>query len=957
MALFKWENFSTLDIHPRLSFFQNDTLGQYIDNTSTGATGPVDLELYRGATGPTGPKGATGAVNGGLGGVGGLGGIGGTGATGPILIIDGVATQYIGGTGATGATGPRGDTGPTIPCLDLKTIPITVQNPEYDEFDNEVIIGGTVLIDGSSVSRYGVSLTRYTFISNQLYIAIVSSSPNILQTWQSPISDTVTGYDSIKESPTPDPIAGVTIYRKGLTNITINAPFTIPFKVIDYAGRVLCELYYVDTCKDTIIEPIPCVPLNPIAITVENPVYQDGITDGIVIGGTVRIGGTTIKRFCVSQGYYIFISNKLYIAIASPDPAILQTWQSNTTIQYSSYDIFLDGVYDPETGVGVYRRGRTDLNVTAPFTTPFRLTDSLGNLLCELFYKETCNPYFNDSFGIMPPISWPFKMRQFPDGINGEFPGQNKYYIVNDIGEFPTQTPGGTDEYPSLPLSEPIEVENYDVNPQQFPFYAGGGRFIITALYTTLAPGEYKLKRLPLNTYGTNTQYYFKIVNNLGVAVVVSNAEIVCYWNGTDDFPFTRFGRNPFTLEEYQTIQYTIVGVYDETSVNRYILKQPLIGTYSNDTTYYNILNFQNNQLVYDPITNNSQLVVINWTDPITTNPFTQAIKRSTTDNGILYNIIANYTVLLSNSYKLKQESVNSDIYTLVTTSGNTVNDPGTNNQTIVKIQWDGIVGFPFIATSNSGYRVILYSITGLYDATDAGSYLLKQAVVNNAPSTMHKVVDTDGNEIKHENADVLIDYNNESFPTFLSPTYSASSKYRVTGIYTVVQGNYRIQTTGTLNTYTLVRTDGSAVLDEGTGNTTSVIITWNGVQSFPFEKFSNSGYTYIKYKIIGTYEISSVTTSTGPTGPSSGGDTGPITTSGFDLGDDFPTVPYTPSTGPTGPYTGPESVTPPSGPVDASGPSITNTIGSPITMIVGGDSGVFVLTQNSDITKMFTVQ
>ena len=793
MALFRWENFSKLDIQPKLSFFQNELLGPVINDFPTGPLPGFDRAEYNGATGSQGATGPTGAFDGGIGGLGGTGSVGEPGGTGPTLIINGVEVTIIGDTGATGPSGATGTTGPVLPCI---------KNPAF---------------------------SAYIYVTNE----------------------------NNEE-------------------------------VVDY----------------------------------------------------FFLGGFTSTFFGVSTGNYsIFAQNPIQIVIP----------QSVTTVQFTSatnwYTLAASGNPNAYSGLVL-------LTVTGAFSTPLEIKDPNGTIMARIYYKSVCDSTYNDEDLLLAPReSKIVKIKYYPNGLDGN--SSATYYAVNNNGDF---------EYTPINEVDPVEVPTaLSLNlTTAFPFdypipNMTGYKFIVVGLFTPFQVGDAKL--LPASITASTGYYY--LVNDQGVVYTggPQGENLVAYWNGTDSFPFNRFGSPESDPgNDYENTVYNVTGLYTVLVAGEYILKQPLLGTYANDSTFYNLLD-SDGDLVYNPNApqNSPQLEVISWSGT-PTNPFTVFTTQSTSNNGIVYKIAGIYSETAAGTYKIKQVSATSSEYNLVTDNGNTVLDPGTNNTQIVKIDWNGTDAFPLRRNANSNYRVIFYRITGLYTQTAAGEYRIKQTVVNNLPSTTYRIINSSDQEVSVDNTPVTITWDGTgTFPKVFNSAIDVSTYYFVSGIYTIIQGDYTIRATTTSGTYDLINADDTLVDDEGTGNTTKVQINATAPITFPIQRFSNSGYNHIRYNITGFYQTTIIDFPTGPTGPSQGGDTGPINTDGNNIDDLFnqsgATGPYT---GPTGPYTGPTDVSGATGPsTEPTGPDVTNTLGPKATVVVGGNVLLFATT-TTDFQSIF---
>jgi hypothetical protein len=426
------------------------------------------------------------------------------------------------------------------------------------------------------------------------------------------------------------------------------------------------------------------------------------------------------------------------------------------------------------------------------------------------------------------------------------------YYVVDKTGTPvypPANTSGGA-------MGAEVLPSYYGFNPSTatFPFgvpstFCTGFNWIITGIFSTTASGEYKLKKAG-STLDSGNYYY--LVNEAGVIQQrTAGTNLVVYWNGSTTFPFTSYAAPEYSPSSvYTDINYTIIGVFIDIAVGTYYLKQPIIGTYGN-ANYFNIID-TNFNVVQDPYTSNTSPVIVLYTGSLSNTNFESFPAVSTTNNGIRYTITGFYQYYATGIYYIKQTSSTSDIYNLVTSNGTTVNDPGTNNTSIVTIQWNGTGEFNLSKYSYSGYKQILYLIVGVYAESASGTYTIKQTIVDNAPSNIYNLIDSGGNIVLDGSSNpILISWTGASLPRALTSTTVSSIRYLVTDIFSIVKSTYQIQlVTGGI--YNLVTLDGDTVLDPGTNNTSIVTINWNGTDEFPLTSISASGYTYIKYYIKG---------------------------------------------------------------------------------------------------------
>ena len=148
-----------------------------------------------------------------------------------------------------------------------------------------------------------------------------------------------------------------------------------------------------------------------------------------------------------------------------------------------------------------------------------------------------------------------------------------------------------------------------------------------------------------------------------------------------------------------------------------------------------------------------------------------------------------------------------------------------------------------------------MYNIVGLYISSLDTTYKLKQTVVNNAPSTLHNLIDSSGNVVLDDTeTPLLVEWTGGAFPTAKPATILPNTRYLITGIFSIVQSTFRIYTLMD-GVYRLMTLDYKAVPDPGTNETSNVTINWNGTDAFPLTRPSASGYSYIRYYITDFYD------------------------------------------------------------------------------------------------------
>ena len=1020
MSLFQWENFSQLQVYPKLSFFQNKNLSPGFN--PTGPTGPIDLNQYRGSTGPQGPTGATGALDGGIGGFGGIGGPGGPGATGPIVIINGVSTQLI---GPQGNTGPRGATGPSGPIL--YCLPTPAQVSFYDPN------GGIPVQIGGIPSRYfgispGVyyqlfspagSTTATTFsapngsgiqtitigalngLQKNFVVSIsggTSTTVKIITAFSAPISYSQTAtFNS-----TTGIYAGHTLIVTNASNSTNNGTFiirSVSGNSVTYTNpdggvasttvQTATATYYNNRLSNAKVLSI----IGANTFTIYNPsgsaasgqsapvswttihfqlvddtfnivggptpsVYYSDLLDGIPVGsvqinsmlapdiyGNQVINASGIFRLKVNDTIGIsgvIDEENQPIEVNIIEAKVISIFENTFTI-YNPTGVAApsqSAAFAAISGGGISGTYYNTSNFSIEGPAHLYLLGINKNILAEFYSKNTCDIARTDNSGFLPPLESTALIRFFLGGLDGN--SADNYYIVDKTGAFAYSPAGG---------NQPELGYNNGTFPYGIASSSTGFSWIITGIFSTTASGEYKLKRA--NSYLDAGNYYY-LVNAAGVIEQrTAGNNLVVYWNGTTAFPFTSYAALEITPSSvYTDINYTIIGLFIDIAVGSYYLKQPIIGTYGN-ANYYNIVD-QSFNVIQDPYTGNTDPVIILYSGSLSNTNFTSFPAISTTNNGIRYTITGFYQYYATGTYYIQQVSNTSIIYNLVTSDGTTVNDPGTNNTSIVTIEWDGTGDFNLSRYAYSGYKQILYLIVGVYSVSAYGLYTVKQTIVNNAPSTIHNLIDVNGDIVLDGSSNpVLINWTGGVVPRSVNSTTNTTIKYVVTGIFSIVQSTYKIQlVTGGI--YNLVTLNGDTVLDPGTNSTSIVTIGWNGTDPFPLITIASSSYSYIKYYISGLYTVVSPIIPTGPTGPTAGS-TGPLITDGFDFGSMYTTETYVPYTGPTGPYTGPTTIGPPgaSGP-DAASPAITNTVGGSVTTLIGGQQMLAASTSVNGYTILF---
>jgi hypothetical protein len=425
---------------------------------------------------------------------------------------------------------------------------------------------------------------------------------------------------------------------------------------------------------------------------------------------------------------------------------------------------------------------------------------------------------------------------------------------------------------------------------------------------------------------------------------------LVISWDEVTAFPFNS---QAAPVNDYETLDpnstYTIIGLHRNSPTTSYKLRQPLVGTFPDNPTYYYAVD-EDGDVVQDVFL---QDIVIDSDALTETFPVAKPSVNET--YGPLYAFSGYYIINNSGNFKIAQTQ-QGGTYGLTDLNGVPVLNPGTNNETNVTVSWDGVEAFPFKTTA-IGYGVIVYNIVGAVpSSTDPTDYYALQRVVNDVPvENSYIIVDYDEVPLEFNSVQVVTSI----VPTSVFPYTSALNPadpftlYRVISKYIITKSPYKIKTTDVVGEYALVDLEGTAITDPGTNDTTPILVMWDGIKEFPFNTRSDSNYEAFIYTVIGTYIVPrDITTSA----------TGPITTSDdeqfisdepYELSTQYNRTPYIGVTGPTGPYTGPTLVTVPAG-TGASGPTITNTVNGAVTAIFGGTDRMGIETTTTDWSILY---
>ena len=927
MSVYRYENFSRLDVHPKLSFLLSENINSGFDGEPTSATGPREID--RGATGATGATGPTG-LPGYVGGLGGIGGTGGTGAMGPFLR---------GETGATGATGPTGPTGPLSWCL----------NPDSN---TAIIQNGNLCLMDNGYHPYGVGIGTYK-------ITIPESHPiAILNYGQEDVLDFSSAF-VIDGSHKPAPDGNTYNYYYGDVIINVKDDFG---ELYDGKMSYACYYHGYEGGQDNIVYTDYCAEL---------PYY----CTNFAAHNVTFISESSKLDLTGYRGYqtYKFGPGRYKLTPASGHPLAIFNHGKTDKITISSNGLYLEDSSETPASLHFYTGGNYDRfgNYLGGGTLiPYRyyndqftinVSDNFGTISYGCFthgYEGGQNNFVFDNtcYGASGPEAGTFESgpNPFQDFTNYTYQEcyihstttPNQYYIC-DIEGTAIYDPDNSQAAPiTYNWSSGIPFPAYYLSETTAQYMwkilgiyaANQGDYKITKNYELGIPSEYWILT---DQYG-NVQYFD--------AVSTPQVPYVIYWNGITTFPFSAYRRpgNNHTSQDLNT-SYNIIGVFQGVAATPYYIKQPVEGTYTDDT-YFEVVS-SNGTIIQDVFSSD---VVVSW--DVDNDTFPSAKYSINEDYGPAYTIAGYYTTDDTGNYKLKP-TPGSGTYEIVDLEGNTVDDPGTGNTSTVKVTWNGTTAFPFKRASTV-YRVVLYNIVGLVTTTLSGNYFYKQKVVNDLPSeTSYKVVDTDGNDVLVSSLPLNITLTGtERFPlTKAANSANPFNLYTILGKYTITKGNYKIKATETSGLYNLVDLNGLVIVDEGTDDTENVFIQKSGTITYPFNSRSTTNYLPYLYTIIGEYKVINPYEATGPTGPNQGGDTSQITSAGYDFGSLFSTNTYVQSNVATGPYSGTPTLITPSGPTAASGPSITNSLSGDVISIFAGVNTMGVQTTTNDWTILYT--
>lgn len=926
MSIYKWDKFSKLNVHPRISFLIG---GDEFDNLPTGSTGPREED--RGATGATGATGPIG-YPGYAGDVGLIGGTGSVGNTGP---------YGIGATGATGATGPTGPTGPLTWCLD-------------PEGNTAVIENDLLCLMNNGYHPYGIGLGAYK-------ITIPESHPIAILTGTAGLSDYIdfSSANMVEGEHVVAPDGNTYNYYFGEVTINVKDDFsTLYGKTVSYA----CYYHGYEGGKDNLVFSDYCaeLPYYCTNFAAHNVTY---ISNSSKLDLTGRKGYQQYKfgpgryKLTPATGHPLAIfnngktdkitvsSNGLYLEDNSETPAYLHFYTGG------NYD--RDGNY---LGGGTlipyrYYNDEITINVSQDFGTISYgcYTHGYEGGQNNLIFDNTCYGASGPEPGVyetgVNPIP-DFSSYTYQDCYIKYNSQNNKYTICNVSGNniFDPDNPDQTTPI-QYNWAVGIPFPALYVSPTTTQYI-----WRILGIYVA-SQGDYKITKN--YEFGIPSDYYIltDIFGNVQYYDALSNPQIpyVVQWNGTSAFPLTkqRAPANDYTNVDINT-SYNIIGVFQGVVQTPYKIRQPIIGTFENSNYFYVV--DENGDTIQDQL---SEDVVVEWDSTEDTFPSSKYSVNETL--GPSYIISSYYTTDDTGNYRLLSTPGDGE-YTLVDLDGDPVPNPGTNGESDVIIAWNKTGTFPFRKQALN-YSVILYNIIGLVTSIDTVDYYALQRVANDLPvENSYTIVDYDEAPLEFDSTPVVTTIlPTKRFPyTQAFNTDDPFTLYRVLSKYIITKSPYKIKPTETDGEYTLVDLDGIHITDPGTNDTTDIIVEWDGTKSFPFNTRSDSNYEAFIYTVTGRYLPGQEVTvsSTGAITTSNSEQYVPSTS--YDLGQVSSQTRFVSVTGPTGPYTGPTyvTVTAPSG---ATGPAITNTINGNVTAIFGGINKMGVETTMNDWTILYT--
>ena len=925
MSSYRWENFSKLNIQPRISFFVSQ--GEF-DDLPSGATGPRLEDM--GPSGPTGPAGRPG-IPGYAGDVGGVGGIGGPGSTGP---------YGIGATGATGATGPSGPTGPLSWCLD-------------PEGNTAIIEDGNLCLMDNGYHPYGLAIGTYK-------ITIPESHPIALLTTGEGWSDYIecSSQNMIEGTHVIAPDGKTYNYYFGELTITVKDDFTSLFGgTISYA----CYYHGYEGGKDNIVYSDYCSEL-PYYCTVPTPHNVTYISESSKLDLTGRRGYQTYKlgpgryKMTPAQGHPLCIFNHgttsnisvtggIVLVDSLGTPAALHFYEGGTFDRFGNY--VGGGTLIPYE----YHTDEMTINVSGNFGTISYgcFTHGYEGGQNNLVFDNTC-------YGASGPEPGVYESGVNPLPDFSQYTWQDCYMKYNSQNQnYTVCDETGADIYdPDNAGTEPIVLSWAPGGYLPFPIVSETTEqymWNILGIFPT-NQGDYKITKL--YGFGIPSNYFAlcDLFGNIQYYDALANPAIpwVIDWNGTTAFPFDAQAApaNDYTNPDINT-EYTIVGLFQGIVQTPYKLRQPVSGTFPSNPTYFYVVD-NSGVTIQDA---NLQNVVVEWDTETDTFPSSRYSVNET--YGPSYSLSGYYSTENSGNFRLSAEP-GDGLYNLVDLSGNPVPNPGTNNETDVQILWNRTGTFPFKKQA-SDYSVVLYNIVGVVTTVDPVNYYALQRVVDDAPVVnSYTIVNYDEEPLEFNSTAVTTTI----LPTKVFPYTQAFNSndpftlYRVISKYIITQTPYKITETETAGTYTLVDLEGRAITDPGTNDTTNVLVEWDGVKPFPFNTRSDSNYEAFIYTVIGTYDVPRdiTVTATGPISPSNDEMFMPETS--YDLASASTQATFVGATGPVGPYEGLTLVTV-TAPTGASGPAITNTINGTVTAIFGGTNKIGIETTMSDWTILYT--
>lgn len=300
-----------------------------------------------------------------------------------------------------------------------------------------------------------------------------------------------------------------------------------------------------------------------------------------------------------------------------------------------------------------------------------------------------------------------------------------------------------------------------------------------------------RIKQPKIGTYTDDTIYLVSDANGVELdnPILVqlantSDVKVRVFWTETDEFPTAKA---PTTGGG--SVQYVIAEQYKELDPVFYRAKQSKLGQYASQNVYTLVKPDGTDKM--DPGTNNTTLVTITLPSNIVDQVFPIIKSPTSAYKTIDYQISSLFFVNVAGQYRLKQKIVNNlpdpNVYFIVDSNGNLVDDPGTNNTTKVEVIWSGTI-FPVNLTSTN-WRVNLYTIIGRYSEI-SGDYVMK-ATPTSSVDNLYLLHDLVGNQIDDPGTNnsskvyVYWDGTPSEFPLYLN---SSSGFFGITYIVIEVQ-------------------------------------------------------------------------------------------------------------------------------------------------------------------------